>query len=117
MTGDPDPEAITHPATSSPIGLAPERRPRRIARWNDLGWAIRDARTAQGLSQSGLAGRAGVSRAWLARVEAGHRKAEIALLMRTMDALGLSLYLGPKPDADDDADPELDEALRLAGLG
>lgn len=91
--------------------------PRPLARWTDLGWAIRDARNAQGLSQHRLAERAGVSRAWLARVEAGHRKAEIELLMRTMDALGLSLFLGLKPDAAADAaDPELDEALRLAGL-
>ena len=55
-----------------------------------------------------------MSRAWLARVEAGHRKAEIEFLMRTVNALGLSFSLGPTPP--DDTDPELDEALRIAGL-
>lgn len=56
---------------------------------------IRDARLAQGLSQHRLAGLAGVSRAWLARFETGHRKAEFELLMRTLEALGLSFSIGP----------------------
>lgn len=112
-----DADSTAHAASDSPEGPGPGHATRRIARWTDLGWAIRDARTAAGLTQLDLAERAGVSRAWLARVEGGHRKAEIELLMRTVDALGLSLFLGPTPAADADHDPELDEALRLAGLG
>jgi HTH-type transcriptional regulator/antitoxin HipB len=88
---------------------------RTIGRWTDLGQAIKEARTAAGLTQHQLAQTAGVSRAWLARVEAGHRKAEIEYLMRTVDALGLAFALTPLPP--DDTDPELTEALRIAGLG
>lgn len=87
---------------------------RPIGRWSDLGEAIRAARLDAGLTQHELADKAGVSRAWLARVEAGHRKAEIELLMCTVNALGLSFSLGPTPP--DDIDPELDQALRIAGL-
>jgi y4mF family transcriptional regulator len=85
-----------------------------VARWTDLGRAIKDARLEVGLTQQQLAERAGISRAWLARVEAGHRKAEIEYLMRTVAALGLSLALAPMPP--DDTDPALAEALRIAGL-
>lgn len=113
MAADP----TDHPLTDSPTPPLPARRARRIVLWTDLGWAIRDARTAAGLTQHSLAERAGVSRAWLARVESGHRKAEIELLLRTVNVLGLSFSLGPTPAADEaDSDPELDEALRLAGL-
>ena len=87
---------------------------RPIGRWTDLGQAIRAARLDAGLTQHELADKASVSRAWLARVEAGHRKAEIEFLMRAVNALGLSFFLGPTPP--DDTDPELDEALRIAGL-
>lgn len=85
-----------------------------ISRCTDLGQSIRAARLDAVLAQHELAAKADVSRAWLARVEAGHRKAEIGLLMSTADALGLAFSLGPIPP--DDTDPELDEALRIAGL-
>lgn len=82
--------------------------------WADLGQAIRDARLQAGLTQQQLAQRAGVSRAWLARVESGHRKAEIEYVLRTVAAVGLSLALAETPP--DDTDPALVEALRIAGL-
>lgn len=88
---------------------------RLIASWTDLGQAVRNARLSLKLTQSQLADRAGVSRAWLARVEKGHRKAELEQLMRTLDALGLSFSLSPTPITEEE-DPELDEALRIAGL-
>ncbi|MET1004565.1 MAG: helix-turn-helix domain-containing protein [Propionibacteriaceae bacterium] len=86
-----------------------------IGRWTDLGQAIKEARSAAGLTQQQLAQTAGVSRAWLARVEAGHRKAEIEYLMRTVEALGLTFALTSL--SPDDTDPGLAEALRIAGLG
>lgn len=87
---------------------------RLVGRWNHLGRAIRDARLKVGFTQQQLAERAGISRAWLARVESVHRKAEIEYVMRTLAALGLSLALAPMPP--DDTDPALAEALRIAGL-
>ena len=86
---------------------------RLVGRWDDLGRAIRDARLKVGFTQQQLAERAGISLAWLARVESGHRKAEIEYVMRTLAALGLSLALAMPPD---DTDPALAEALRIAGL-
>lgn len=85
-----------------------------VGGWTDLGRAIKDARLKAGLTQQQLAERARISRAWLARVESGHRKAEIEYLMRTVASLGLSLALAPMPP--DDTDPALAEALRIAGL-
>lgn len=64
-----------------------------ITSWTKLGGLIRDARKAQSLTQADLADRAGVARSWLARVEAGHRGAELETLLRLLDALGLSLTL------------------------
>lgn len=74
-----------------------------ITSWTKLGGLVRDARTAQGLTQAGLAKGAGVARSWLARVEAGHRGAGLETLLRLLDALGLALSLTastkrPEPD-------------------
>jgi transcriptional regulator with XRE-family HTH domain len=49
-----------------------------ITNARQLGTEVRDARKKQGLSQEGLAARAGVSRAWLARFETGHPAASLA---------------------------------------
>lgn len=85
-----------------------------IDHWVQLGQVIRDGRARSGLTQQALAEKAGVSRAWLARVESGHRKAEIEFVMRALGALDLSLAVVPRTPPD--VDPELAEALRRAGL-
>jgi|KBSSwiStaDraftv2_1062776.scaffolds.fasta_scaffold12228_2 HTH-type transcriptional regulator/antitoxin HipB len=64
-----------------------------ITNARQLGTEVRDARKKQGLSQEGLAARAGVSRAWLARFETGHPAASLAPLFRVLGALDLSLDL------------------------
>lgn len=66
-----------------------------ITGWAKLGGLIRDARLQQGISQADLATRADVARSWLARVEAGHRNAELEPLLRLLTALDLSLSLRP----------------------
>lgn len=88
--------------------------PIEIHHWVQLGQTIRAARRDAGLTQQRLAEKAGVSRAWLAKVESGHRKAEIEYLMRTLDALGLAFATVPATPPD--VDPQLIEALREAGL-
>lgn len=65
----------------------------RIAHWTRLGSAIRDARTGREWSQHELATRANVSRSWVAKVEAGHRSAELEQPLRLLQALGLTLTL------------------------
>jgi HTH-type transcriptional regulator/antitoxin HipB len=67
-----------------------------ITNARQLGAEVREARMRRGLSQEGLAGRAGVSRAWLARFETGHPTASIEPLFRVLGALDLSLDLAQR---------------------
>lgn len=64
-----------------------------ISDWTKLGAAIRDARTSHGLTQNELAASAKVSRSWLAKVESGHRGAELEQILRLLAALDLGLFL------------------------
>jgi HTH-type transcriptional regulator/antitoxin HipB len=59
----------------------------------DLGSAIRDGRRRLNLDQSDLARQIGVSRKWIIDVEKGKPRAEIGLVLRALDALGLRLAL------------------------
>jgi HTH-type transcriptional regulator / antitoxin HipB len=68
-----------------------------VGDWKALGSAIRNARTDRGLTQVDLAEKAGVSRAWLARLEAGHRRAEIDHIFKVLNVLGLAVRLTAKP--------------------
>ncbi|OAF07597.1 type II toxin-antitoxin system Y4mF family antitoxin [Bradyrhizobium neotropicale] len=61
----------------------------------DLGAVIRDRRKRLKLDQSTLAKQIGVSRQWVIDIEHGHPRAELALVLRALDALGIPL------DADD----------------
>ncbi|MCR1784651.1 helix-turn-helix domain-containing protein [Nocardioides carbamazepini] len=75
-----------------------------ITSWTKLGGLIRDARKARALTQADLAQRAGVARSWLARVEAGHRGAELEPLLRLLRALELTLTLSSaRPEQPDRA--------------
>jgi len=57
----------------------------------DLGAVVRDRRKQLGLDQAELATRAGVSRKWLIGIERGRTRAELGLVLRTLDALGIRL--------------------------
>jgi HTH-type transcriptional regulator/antitoxin HipB len=59
----------------------------------DLGSAIRDRRRTLHLDQNELARQVGVSRKWIIDAEKGKPRAEIGLLLRTLDVLGLRLSL------------------------
>ncbi len=61
----------------------------RIGSSAAVGAAVASARRERGLTQSVLAEQAGVSRAWLAKLEAGHRGAEIGLVIAVLRAMGL----------------------------
>lgn len=57
----------------------------------DIGAAIRQRRRELRLDQATLARNVGVSRQWIIEVEAGKPRAELGLVLRTLDALGVRL--------------------------
>lgn len=63
----------------------------KIRSIRDLAAVVRGRRRDLGLSQAELAVRAGVSRKWIYQFEAGKPTAELRLILRVLDALGLSL--------------------------
>jgi HTH-type transcriptional regulator/antitoxin HipB len=67
------------------------RVPMRIRTAQELGLVIRERRRKLGLSQKELAIQAQVGRQWLIAIEQGRPGAEIGLLLRTVNALGLQL--------------------------
>ena len=67
----------------------------QIGDWNKLGALVKDARTRRGWSQSELAAQAEVSRAWIAKLERGHRSAELEQILRIFRALQLHLLAQP----------------------
>jgi transcriptional regulator with XRE-family HTH domain len=68
-----------------------------IGDWSNLGAIMRTRRLKLGLSQTEAAGRANVSRSWLARVEAGHRGAELEHTLRLLEALELTMVVRETP--------------------
>jgi y4mF family transcriptional regulator len=65
----------------------------RVRTMADLGAALQDARERRGLTQVDLARRAGVSREWLVKVEAGRTPAEMTRVLAVVAELGLVLDL------------------------
>jgi HTH-type transcriptional regulator / antitoxin HipB len=63
----------------------------------DVAAAVRGRRQDLGLSQAELARRVGVSRKWIYEFEGGKPKAEIALVLRVLDQLGLTLDIDDSP--------------------
>jgi HTH-type transcriptional regulator/antitoxin HipB len=63
----------------------------RIRTPADVGTLIRNTRKKLRLDQSTLAKKVGVSRLWLVEIEKGKPRAEIGLVLRTLDALRIIL--------------------------
>jgi HTH-type transcriptional regulator/antitoxin HipB len=63
----------------------------RIRTPADLAALIRNTRKKLRLDQATLAKKIGVSRLWLVEIEKGKPRAEIGLVLRTLDALRISL--------------------------
>ena len=68
----------------------------RIRTASDLGAVIRERRKQLGLDQATLAKRIGVTRQWVIAVERGKPRAELGLVLRALDALGVPLSAGSK---------------------
>lgn len=76
--------------------LATERlqmRAMAVRSIRDMAAAVRGRRQDLGLNQAALARRAGVSRKWISEFESGKSRAELGLVLRVLDALGLRLEL------------------------
>ncbi len=83
----------------------------KIITTRDLASAIRGRRLALGLTQAEVAARVGVSRPWLSQIEAGKPTANIGLVIRLLDALGLQLEVTDRPPLADDSTTDLDALL------
>jgi HTH-type transcriptional regulator / antitoxin HipB len=60
----------------------------------ELGLAIRERRRDLGMAQLELATQVGVSRQWISDVERGKPRAEVGLVLRTLRALDLMVWVG-----------------------
>ena len=84
----------------------------------DIGTFIRDQRKRQKLNQATLASLIGVNRRWVMEVERGKPRAEIGLVLKALETLGLSLSVdrrdvpGPTANALDIVD--IDAIVRNA---
>lgn len=63
----------------------------RIRTPADLGAVLRERRKQLKLDQASFAKRIGVSRQWVIEFERGHPRAELALVLRAIDALDIEL--------------------------
>lgn len=77
-----------------------------------LGMTIRVKRKEKGLSRSALAELLGVERKWVLRLEAGNSKAELGLILKALDALGVRVSLSDR-DRASTADRRTDSPSRL----
>ena len=55
----------------------------------ELGDRMRDQRTALGMSQQALADAIGASRHWVIKIEQGNAGAEVGLVLKALNTLGL----------------------------
>lgn len=65
---------------------------------SDLGAVIRDRRKKLDLDQAALAERIGVNRKWVIGIERGRVRAELGLVLRALDVLGIRLDASAEKD-------------------
>jgi HTH-type transcriptional regulator / antitoxin HipB len=63
----------------------------------DVGAAVRAARRARGQTQADFARQVGVRPAWVGRLERGHPRLEVSLVLEAVAAAGLALSLESRP--------------------
>lgn len=85
----------------------------RLRTPRDVGLTIRERRRSLGLDQAELARRVGVSRQWVIGIEQGKARAELSLVLRTLDALGIALRTD---DESGSSDPLPTSAVRVADV-
>jgi HTH-type transcriptional regulator/antitoxin HipB len=93
----------------------------RLHNADQLGAAIRLKRREKGLTQSELASLLGAERKWVLNLESGNSKAEIGLILRAIEVLGLRAFLTdsaqPERGPDDLKTPRLDQVFQRLQRG
>jgi HTH-type transcriptional regulator/antitoxin HipB len=89
--------------------------PRPITSIRDVAAAVRGRRQTLGLTQADVARRARVSRQWISEFESGKPTAELGLVIRLLDALGLYLSVEPH-DAKEGPQPAVVRTVDLDAL-
>lgn len=85
----------------------------QVSSADDIAAAIREERLRLGLTQADVASRARVSRAWLNGLERGRPRAEVALVLRVLGVLGLTVSVVPaSTSATVDLDAVIDRLRR-----
>lgn len=70
----------------------------RVRTIREIGLLVRTERRRHGLTLQNVAERVGCTRQWVAALEAGGERLEVALVLRTLSALGIRLDASP-PEA------------------
>jgi HTH-type transcriptional regulator/antitoxin HipB len=70
----------------------------RLRTARDIGALLRERRRQLGLTQTALAERVGVSRLWVSEMEQGKARAELGLVLRALEAVGVRLLVDERPD-------------------
>jgi HTH-type transcriptional regulator/antitoxin HipB len=63
----------------------------RVRTIREIGLLVHNERERQGLSLQAVAERVGCTRQWVAELEAGGERLEVALVLRTLNALGIRI--------------------------
>jgi HTH-type transcriptional regulator/antitoxin HipB len=90
--------------------------PTPITSIRDVAVAVRGRRLGLGLSQADVAKRAHVSRQWIGEIESGKPTAELQLVIRLLDALGLCLSLDDRDAPDQEPEPAAPAGIDLDAL-
>ena len=71
----------------------------RLRTVRELGLLVHTERKRQRLSMQELADRVGCSRQWISALEEGRERLEVALVLRTLGALGIQLDAKGAPES------------------
>jgi HTH-type transcriptional regulator/antitoxin HipB len=70
----------------------------RVRTIREIGLLVKTERKRQGLTLQAVADRVGCSRQWVAELEAGGERLEVALVLRTLSVLGIRLDAQPSAE-------------------
>ena len=80
----------------------------------DLGHLVRHVRTLRRMTQVSLASLVGASRKWVIDLEAGKATADLSLVLRTLNALGIELDARVRQGAASPASADIDDIVASA---